>query len=124
MNTRIAAMAGTDSRTSQWAIPGWLMAVLILIGTAALGPSLGSLSRPGFVIDCGVVGWLAWRRGPAPHLQAALVLFAFAPLVRRTLDLQIGYDQLGLMLIGPLLAILVPALDLPQLLERRAVPQH
>ena len=124
MNTRIAAMAGTDSRTSQWAIPGWLMAVLILIGTAALGPSLGSLSRPGFVIGCGVVGWLAWRRGPAPHLQAALVLFAFAPLVRRTVDLQIGYDQLGLMLIGPLLAIVVPALDLPQLLERRAVPQH
>jgi hypothetical protein len=37
-------------------------------------------------------------------------------------DLDIGYDQLGLMLIGPLLAILVPAVELPRLLETYRVP--
>jgi hypothetical protein len=124
MNTRLSSMPGTNSSTSQWAMPGWLMAALILIGTAALSLSLGGLARPGFVIGCGIVGWLAWRRGPAAHLQAALVLFAFAPLVRRIVDLQIGYDQLGLMLIGPLLCILVPAIHLPRLLEQRSVPSH
>lgn len=120
MSTRVAPMP----RTSPWAIPGWLMAAAIEIGVAGLGPALGGLSRPVFVLACGVVGWLSWRRGPAAHLQAALVLFAFAPLVRRIVDLHIGYDQLGLMLIGPLLAILAPAVHLPRLLERRAVPSQ
>jgi hypothetical protein len=120
MSTRVSSM----SRTAPWAMPGWLMAVLIEIGAATVGPALGGLSRPVFVLACGLVGWLAWRRGPAAHLQAVLVLFAFAPLVRRVVDLHIGYDQLGLMLIGPLLAVLVPAVHLPRLLEQRAVPSH
>jgi hypothetical protein len=120
MSTRVSAMPGTSS----WAMPGWLMAALVEIGAATLGPALGGLSRPVFVLACGLVGWSSWRRGPAGHLQAMLVLFAFAPLVRRVVDLHIGYDQLGLMLIGPLLAILAPALYLPRLLEQRAVPSH
>lgn len=120
MSTHVSSMP----RTNQWVIPGWLMAALIVIGTAMLGSSLGGLSRPAFVLACGIVGWLSWRRGAAAHLQAVLVLFAFAPLVRRVIDLHIGYDQLGLMLIGPLLAILVPAVHLPRLLEQRPVPSH
>ena len=63
MNTRVSSMPGTNSSTSSstnsstspWTMPGWLMAALILIGTALLGPSLGGLSRPGFVIACGIV---------------------------------------------------------------------
>jgi O-Antigen ligase len=120
MSIRVSTMPGT----SPWAMPGWLMAALIQIGAATLGPLLGGLSRPAFVLACGLVGWSSWRRGPAAHLQAVLVLFAFAPLVRRVVDLHIGYDQLGLMLIGPLLAILVPAVHLPRLLERLAAPSH
>jgi hypothetical protein len=100
------------------------MAALIMVGTAVLGPSLGGLSRPAFVLACGLVGWFSWRRAPAAHLQAVLVLFAFAPLVRRFVDLQIGFDQLGLMLIGPMFAILVPVMHLPRLLEQRAAPAH
>jgi hypothetical protein len=103
-------------------MPGWLAAVLMLVVVAALGGSLGGLSRLVFVLACGVVGWYAWRQGPAAHLQAALVLFAFAPFVRRIVDLSAGFDQLGLMLIGPLLAILVPILYLPRLLETQDVP--
>jgi len=118
MSARASAMAEPRS----WAMPGWLMAALVVIGTGTLGPALGGLSRPVFVLACGLVGWLAWRRGPAAHLQAALVLFAFAPWTRRMVDLSIGYDQLGLMLIGPLLAILVPAVHLPRLIERSTVP--
>lgn len=120
----MSARAPSMPRTDAWAMPGWLMAALVLIGAATAGPLLGGLSRPAFVLACGLVGWLSWRRGPAAHLQAALLLFAFAPLVRRVVDLHIGFDQLGLMLIGPLLAILVPAVHLPRLLEQRAVPSH
>jgi len=120
MNARASSMA----RSGSWVMPGWLMAALIVVGMGVLGPSLGGVSRPVFVVACGLVGWLAWRRGPAAHLQAALVLFAFAPWTRRMVDLSIGYDQLGLMLIGPLLAILVPAVQLPRLIERSKVPSN
>lgn len=113
MSTSLA----TTSRVGVWPMPGWLAAVLMLAAVAALGGSLGGLSRPIFVLGCGAVGWYAWRQGPAMHLQAALILFAFAPFVRRIVDLSAGFDQLGLMLIGPLLAILVPVLSLPRLLE-------
>lgn len=118
----MSASVASNLKVSLWPLPGWLVAALMLVGTAAMGASLGGLSRPLFVLACGVVGWYAWRQGPAAHLQAALVLFTFAPFVRRVVDLSIGFDQLGLMLIGPLLAILVPAVYLPRLLELHRLP--
>lgn len=118
----MSASLASTSRIGVSSIRGWLAAVLLLALVAVLGGSLGGLSRLVFVLGCGAVGWLAWRQGPASHLQAALILFTFAPFVRRIVDLAAGFDQLGLMLIGPLLAILVPILNLPRLLETRDVP--
>ncbi len=118
MTTHVAATPGIGAGR----VPGWLVALSVLTGTALIGGSLGGFSRPVFVLACGFAGWYAWRQGPAAHLQAALVLFTFAPFVRRVIDLSIGYDQLGLMLIGPLLAILAPAVHLPRLLESSHVP--
>jgi hypothetical protein len=113
----------TSSETVRaWRLPGWGAALALLIGIAATGGTLGGAGRLVFVLVCGFVGWYAWRQGPAAHLQAALTLFVFAPFVRRIVDLSAGYDQLGLMLIGPLLAILVPAIDLPKLLDIQRVP--
>jgi hypothetical protein len=119
MTARVARAPGISLST----IPGWLLAALLIVGMAAAGSSLGGLSRPAFVLACGFVGWFSWRQGPATHLQAALILFTFAPFARRVVDLHIGYDQLGLMLIGPLLAILVPAVHLPRQLETYRVPE-
>jgi hypothetical protein len=118
MSTSVASSCGIGARR----VPGWLLAVVVLVGTATIGPSLGGLSRPAFVLACGFAGGCAWRQGPAAHLKAVLLLFVFAPFVRRIVDVGIGYDQLGLMLIGPLLAILVPAVHLPRLLETHHVP--
>lgn len=118
------ARAASTPRIGLAAVPGWLVAALLLVATATLGSALGGLSRPVFVLACGAVGWFAWRQGPGPHLQAALILFTFAPFVRRVVDLHVGYDQLGLMLIGPLLAILTPVVDLPRQLQRHRVPEH
>ncbi|UGV27067.1 O-antigen ligase domain-containing protein [Rhodopseudomonas boonkerdii] len=87
---------------------GWLPAVLLLVVTIAVGPALGSLSRPLFVIGCAIAGWYAWRQSAAAHVQAAIVLFAFAPFVRRFIDVTIGFDQASIMLIGPLIFILMP----------------
>lgn len=115
------ALAQT-SRPAWWPMPGWVAAILMLAVFAGAGSMFGGLSRPVFVLACGAVGWYAWRQGPAAHLQAALILFTFAPFVRRMVDLSLGFDQLGLMLVGPLLAILVPILYLPRLLETREVP--
>jgi hypothetical protein len=120
MSARVAATAGINLA----AVPGWLVATLLVVGMAGVGASVGGLSRPAFVLACGAVGWFAWRQGPASHLKAALILFTFAPFVRRVVDLHIGYDQLGLMLIGPLLAILVPVVHLPRQLEQHRVAEY
>jgi len=120
MTARIATTAGI----SLAAVPGWVFAAVLIIATAVVGSTLGGLSRPAFVLACGLVGWWAWRQGPAAHLQAALILFTFAPFVRRVVDLRVGYDQLGLMLIGPLLAILVPSVHLPRQLESYRVREY
>ncbi|HZO46473.1 MAG TPA: O-antigen ligase domain-containing protein [Xanthobacteraceae bacterium] len=100
-----------------WSIPGWLPAVILLLVTIAIGPSLGSLSRPLFVLACGAAGWYAWRCGAAAHLQTAIILFTFAPMARRIVDLSVGYDDSSLMLVGPLFALLAPVPQLRRLLE-------
>ena len=59
------------------------------------------------------------------------MLFVFAPFVRRMVDLSIGFDQLGLMLIGPIWIMLwhtklylweYPAEDLLPLVMLAIVP--
>ena len=110
-------------RISIWPLPGWLVAAALIVGTALLGGALGSLARPLFVLGCAALGWYAWQQGAAAHLQAMLVLFAFAPFVRRVVDLSIGFDQSGLMLIGPMLAILAPAPELLRMLNSARPPR-
>ena len=109
-------LTSTASQRS-WSIPGWLPAVIVLLVTAAIGPSLGSLSRPVFVLACGAAGWYAWRCSAAAHLQTAIILLTFAPMARRIVDLSIGYDDSSLMLVGPLFALLAPVPQLRRLLE-------
>lgn len=118
----MSTIVASDPTRRSWSLPGWVVAVILLAGTAALGGALGSLSRLVFVLGCGAVGWYAWRQGPGSHLQASLMMWTFAPFARRLVDLSAGYDTLGLMLIGPLLTILVPVIFLPKLLEQRSVP--
>lgn len=87
-------------------------------GAFALGPSLGGVVRPAFVAGCGLVGWLAWREGAGRHLQASIILFALSPFLRRVVDLGAGYEPAGTMLIGPILTLLVPTVELRLLLRR------
>jgi hypothetical protein len=122
MNVTGGVVAAAGRRTGP--IPGWLPAVAVLVGGALAGPLLGGASRFAFIAGCGAAGWYAWRRGPAAHLQAALLLFAFAPLVRRLVDVSIGYDQTGIMLVGPLLALLAPLPRLHLLIDRERLPRQ
>jgi hypothetical protein len=115
----VSAGVLSSVRSQLWPLPGWVYAGALLVVTAAVGGALGSVSRPLFVLGCGAVGWYAWQQGPGIHLQAMLTLFAFAPFVRRVVDLSIGFDQSGLMLIGPLLALLVTAPELLRMLNAR-----
>ncbi len=49
-----------------------------------------------------------YRRGGLPlHVEVVIVLFVVGPLLRRIIDLHTGYDASGMMLIGPLLAMVV-----------------
>jgi hypothetical protein len=90
------------------AAAGWWPTVLLLAGTAVAGPVLGGLIRPIFVLGSALAGWLAWRKGPEAHVQSAILMFAFAPFVRRLVDVAVGFDSSGIMLSGPLLFIVAP----------------
>lgn len=100
--------AAPDRSSPHLALHGWMLAVLLLVFSLALGFASASLARPAFVLGCLAVSLYAWRQGPASHLQAILVLFCFAPFARRFIDLRAGFDEQSLMLVGPLLALMVP----------------
>jgi hypothetical protein len=89
-------------------MPGWLPAAALIAVTAVAGPVLGGAARPLFLLGSLAAGWYAWSRSPGEHLQAALALFCFTPLLRRLVDLSAGFDPGGLMIAGPLLALLAP----------------
>lgn len=94
-------------------------AALLLAATALAAPVFGGLVRPVFILGCAVAGWLAWRKGAEAHVQSAILMFAFAPLVRRLVDISAGFDSSSLMLSGPLLFIIAPV---PSVILSRSNP--
>ncbi len=84
-----------------------LLAGLFAAGLLGLGPL-----RYGFIAGCAAIGWQAWREGPARHIEMSIILFIWAPFLRRVMDFHAGFDPGGVMLLGPLLTLLPPCLDL------------
>ncbi len=85
----------------------------LLAATLALGFAGQGAARLLFVAGCAAVAWDMLRFGAGAHLSASLILFCLAPFLRRVVDASAGYDPSGIMVSGPLLAILVP---MPRLL--------
>ena len=103
---------------SRWVAPfatyTWLIA--LLGGTFVLGlAGAGAPLRPLFVLGCAAVSYDAWRRGASVHLQVAITLFCLTPFLRRIVDFHAGYDATAVMLVGPMLAILIPTVELRRL---------
>jgi hypothetical protein len=90
-----------------------MMAVVFQLGMLGIGAT-----RVVFLAGCVVAGYVAWRSSPAQHVETAIVLFAFAPFLRRVVDVNAGYESSGYMLTGPILAILVPVIELRGLLGK------
>jgi len=105
-------LAGSSDKTALTRPPAWIAASVLLVATAVVGPLLGGLARPLFIVGCGAIGLYGWRQGPAQHLQVLLALFCFVSLLRRMVDLSAGFDGSGVMLVGPLLALCAPLGDL------------
>ena len=82
--------------------------VLLLAGIAALSVAGISAARLLFIAGCAAVAWDALRQGARAHYAVSFVLFCTAPFLRRLVDVYAGYEASGLMLSGPMLAILVP----------------
>ena len=96
-----------------------LLASFLLL-TAILAQYGVGITRVLFVIGCMGLAVRAYQRGGfALHVQTAIPLFVFAPLLRRVLDLHTGYDPSGSMLVGPLLALTAVFPELNRLLSRR-----
>ena len=89
------------------------MTLFVLVyGFGSIGTGLG---RPAFIVGCLAAGYWSWRESPARHLEVSLILFATAPFLRRVVDFGAGFDPSGFMLTGPLLAILIPTVELRHL---------
>ena len=82
---------------------------LLLLVTLGLGLAGQGAARPVFVFGAAVVAWDLLRFGASAHFSASLVLFCVAPFLRRVVDVSAGYDPSGIMISGPLLALLVVA---------------
>jgi hypothetical protein len=101
-------------RPPPWsALAGLLVLAMVTLASGEYG--IGFI-RPVFILACGGLGLLALRSGPERHVELTIALFAIAPFLRRVVDFGAGYDSAGIMLIGPLLCILVPAIELRGLL--------
>jgi hypothetical protein len=104
-------------RPAVWAPVHLALLSLVLVALA------GGLLRSGdvracYVLGAGMVGWLAWREGPARSVETVILLFAVTPFLRRIVDQGVGFDPTGLMLLGPMLAALVPTIELRDALLR------
>ena len=92
----------------------------LLLFTAFLGQVGIGAARLLFVVGCFGVAVRAYRLGGLPlHLETSLVLFVFSPLLRRIIDVHLGYDASGTMLVGPLLALTAVFPELRRLLAKR-----
>ncbi len=96
-----------------------LALVALIGGTIALSVAAPGVVRPLFILGSAVVGYIAWREGCGRSIEVALTLYVFAPLLRRMVDVHIGFDPSGVMLLGPVLAILIPTVELRHLLGRQ-----
>ena len=109
-------MPRTRALTQSWAR---LALVGLLLGTLGLAFAAPGLARPLFVLGCAAVGAIAGREGCGRSVEVAVSLYVFAPFLRRIVDLGIGFDPSSTMLLGPVLAIAIPAVDLRHMLTRR-----
>lgn len=101
-----------------------LALVALVLGTMVLSLGAGSVARPLFILGSAGVGYLAWRESTGRTIEVALTLYVFAPFLRRLVDVHAGFEPSGVMLLGPVLAILIPTLDLRHLLVRRERADH
>ncbi len=119
----LASKALASKALTSMALNCWPTA-LLLVATALAAAALGGLVRPVFILGCAAAGWFAWQRSAEAHVQSAILLFAFAPLVRRLVDLAAGFDTSGILLSGPLLFILAPAPSLISSLSDKDRPSN
>lgn len=113
------ALAAPSPPLSGLLSPARLALAALLLGTVLGALASVGLVRPLFVLGAAGVGYLAWREGASRSVEVAVVLFSIAPFLRRLADLGLGFEPSGYMLLGPLLAILIPAWDLRHLLTTR-----
>ncbi len=98
--------------------------LMLLLLTGVTGQCGLAITRLLFVAGCLGVAVRAYQRGSfALHVQVAIPLFVFAPLLRRIVDLHIGYDASGSMLVGPLLALTAVFPALRRLLLQSSAPR-
>ena len=118
MTGRVADLAPWLDRV----VPLWTRTAFFLVATAVAGPYLGAPARVLFIAGCAILARDAWARSPAVHFQAVLAMFCFAPFLRRLVDAAVGFDPSGVMLAGPLVALLVTLPGLRSMLNSRSAP--
>ena len=109
------------SRQNRDTVVVYALLVALLLITAACGQvGVGSATNLLFIVGSLAIAYRAYRVGGLPlHAEVVIVLFVFAPLLRRMIDVKVGYDPSGTILIGPLAAVCVAFFELRVLLWAR-----
>lgn len=91
-------------------VHGAALAVTAL--SIGLGMAAPGLSRIGFIAGMTALAFLAVRLDGRRYVELVIILFAFTPMVRRIIDLHVGWDESGLVLVAPYAASLMSVLPL------------
>ena len=114
-----SSLPGRNLLPSTAMLTVYVMLVTLLVMTFVVGMmGVGAIR---FVFIAGSIGvaWRAWRVSPGMHTEVLIYLFSLAPFLRRVVDSHAGYNASGIMLVGPLLALAIPAIELPKALVSR-----
>ena len=111
----------TRSKQSRDTVVVYALLVCLLLITAGCGQvGVGAATNLLFIVGALAVAFRAYRVGGLPlHAEVVIIIFVFAPLLRRIVDLKTGYDPSGTILIGPLAAVCVAFFELRVLLWRQ-----
>ena len=96
----------------------------LLLGTLLLGMRGVGMARLLFILGSLAVAWRANRVGPALHIEVVIILFSFAPFLRRMVDLNAGFNASGVMLVAPLLAMAIPLSELRNLIHQHGATRR
>ena len=108
--------------TSPWLNQILMLGIIAALASLALTPAAPAL-RLLFPAASGMIAaWFALRGKAAQYVSFTLWLFMLTPLIRRLVDMRVGFSEVNVLMLAPYAAGALSLIAVPKLLIRRDVP--